>query len=213
MASGERAVNPGIAKPQRRWLFIVGSLAAWVLSALFVFGCTGVDALYSRYAVLQNNWLIVLFKLNVRFYNAQASMLNILNILDLAIMALFCLLFLALRAALSRPHRVWSSIAAALPFFGIILFLITHTAGRSSLLIGALIFSILMLGSNVFGKVSAYLGIVASTLLFFGGDIGTTIFPSSMTIAILIGIGYMGWIVWFALIGSKLFSIGRKMNL
>jgi len=188
----------------------VGSIVAWILLALFAVGITGVSALNGRYAFLQNNWLIVLFKLNVRFYNAQTSMLNVFNILDLTIMVLFCILFLALNAALYRGHKIWSVIATALPFLGIIIFLITHTAGRSGLLIGALIFSVVMLASNVFSKVSAYLGIVASTLLFFAGDIGTTIFPSSITIAVLIGIGYVLWIVWFALIGWRLFSIARE---
>lgn len=210
MVSIEEPINPENTKPQRSWLFKVGSIVAWILLALFAVGITGVSALNGRYAFLQNNWLIVLFKLNVRFYNAQTSMLNVFNILDLAIMVLFCILFLALNAALYRGHKIWSVIATALPFLGIIIFLITHTAGRSGLLIGALIFSVVMLASNVFSKVSAYLGIVASTLLFFAGDIGTTIFPSSITIAVLIGIGYVLWIVWFALIGWRLFSIARE---
>jgi hypothetical protein len=196
-------------KPKWGWLLKTGGIAAWVLSALFVIGITGVTLLDGRYAFLQNNWLMVLFKLNIRSYNAQASMLNDVNILDLVIMVLFCILFLALKTALHRFHMVWSSIGAILPFLGIILFLITHTAGRSALLIGALIFSIVMLGSHVFDKASAWMGIMASLLLFFGGDIGTTLFPSSILIAVLIGIGYMLWIIWFASIGWKLISIAR----
>ncbi len=210
MVSIEEPVDPENTKPRWSWLFKVGSMVAWVLLALFSIGITGVSALNGRYAFLQNNWLIVLFKLNVRFYNAQTSILNVFNILDLTIMVLFCILFLAFHAALYRSHKIWSAIATSLPFLGIVLFLITHTAGRSGLLIGALIFSVVMLGSNVFSKISAYLGIVASALLFFAGDIGTTIFPPSIVIANLIGIGYMLWIVWFALIGWRLFSIARK---
>jgi len=68
-----------------------------------------------------------------------------------------------------------------------------------------------MFRSSIFSKVSAWLGIAASTLLFFAGDIGTTIFSSSIIIAVLIGIGYLLWIVWFALIGLKLFQLlGRS---
>ena len=207
MGTIEKPVSLENTKPRWSWLFKVGSIVAWVICALFVIGITGVGALTGQYAFLQNNWLIVLFKLNIQFYNAQPSMLNVFNVLDLAIMVLFCILFLALNVALHRSHKIWSAIATSLPFLGIVLFLITHTAGRSGLLIGALIFSVVMLGSNVFGKVSAYLGIAGSMLLFFAGDIGTTVFPSSSVIAVLIGIGYVLWIVWFALIGWKLFQL------
>jgi hypothetical protein len=207
----EKPLNSGNMKPQWSWLLKTGCMVAWVLSVLFAIGITGVGNLYGRYAFLQNNWLIVLFKMNVRSYNAQTSMLNIFNILDLAIMVLVCILFLSLNVVLYRVHKFWSSIATSLPFLGITLFLITHTAGRSGLLIGVLIFSAVMFRSNIFGKVSAWLGIAASTLLFFAGDIGTTIFSSSIIIAVLIGIGYLLWIVWFALIGLKLFQLlGRS---
>ena len=179
-----------------------------ILLALFVAGITGISATSGWFAFFQNNWLMVLFKLNIRFSGTQTSMLKVFNILDIVIMVLFGVLFLSLYAALCRTHRIWSIIATSLPFLGIVLFLITHTAGRSGLLIGGLIFSAVMLGSNIFSKVSAYVGIVASALLFFAGDIGTTVFPPSNFIAILIGIGYVLWVIWFFLIGRRLFQLG-----
>lgn len=203
-------IVPENTKPRWDWLFNLGGVVAWVLLALFAIGLTGVGALNGRYASLQNNWLMVLFKLNVRFYNAQTDMLNVFNLLDLTIMVLLCILFLALYAALYRSHRIWSAITTSLPFLGVVLFVITHTVGRSGLLIGALLFSFVMFASHVFSKASAYLGIVAGALLFFGGDIGTTIFPSSIVIASLIAIGYVLWMVWFAVIGWRFFAIARK---
>jgi len=209
MGSLEEFVNQENTKPRRSWLFKAGNIVAWFLLALFAIGITGVDVLAGQFAFLQNNWLIVLFKLNVQFYNAQRNMLNVFNVLDLTIMVLFCILFLALNVALYRSHKTWSAIATSLPFLGIVLFVITHTAGRSGLLIGVLIFSIVMLGSNDFDKICAYLGIAASALLFIAGDIGTTFFPSSVVIAALIGIGYILWIIWLALIGWKFFQLHR----
>ena len=186
--------------PRWNWLFKLGSIAALILFALFVVGITGISTTSGRFTSFQNNWLIVLFKLNIRFNGTQTGMLNVLNILDIVIMVLFGILFLSLNAALHRTHRIWSVIATSLPFLGLVLFLITHTAGRSGLLIGGLIFSAVMLGSNSFSKITAYVGIVASALLFFAGDIGTTVFPPSYIIAILIGIGYVLWVIWFFLI-------------
>jgi hypothetical protein len=118
-------------------------------------------------------------------------------------------MFLALYVALRHTNKIWSVVAASLPFLGIAVFLITSTAGRSGLLVGGLIISIVMLRSNIFSKVSAYVGIVASALLFFAGDIGTAIFSSLNTIAILIGIGYVLWMIWFFLIGRRLFQLGH----
>jgi hypothetical protein len=121
-------------------------------------------------------------------------------------MILFGMMSLALFAILRRNSKIWPAVAVCLPFLGIVVFLITHTAGRSGLLIGGLIFSILMLRSEVFSKVSASVGITASALLFFGGDLGTALFPPSRQIAILIGIGYVLWMAWFVLVGRRLFQ-------
>jgi len=208
MTSTKQLANTETMNPRWNWLFKLGSMAALILLALFVAGITGISATSGWFAFFQNNWLMVLFKLNIRFSGTQTSMLKVFNILDIVIMVLFGVLFLSLYAALCRTHRIWSIIATSLPFLGIVLFLITHTAGRSGLLIGGLIFSAVMLGSNIFSKVSAYVGIVASALLFFAGDIGTTVFPPSNFIAILIGIGYVLWVIWFFLIGRRLFQLG-----
>jgi hypothetical protein len=151
----------------------------------------------------------VLFRLNVELSSVQTNLLNVLNLVDIVIMVLFGIMFLALYAALSHTSRIWSAVATSLPFLGIVIFLITHTAGRSGLLIGGLIFSIIMLGSTIFSKGSAYVGIVASVLLFFAGDIGTTIFSASKIIALFIGVGYVLWMIWFFLIGQRLFRLGH----
>jgi hypothetical protein len=196
------------------WLFKLGGIAALIILIIFLIGVSGITPLGSRptstsawLTGLQNNWLIVLFKLNVGFGAAQPDSLNILSLVDLVLMVLFGTQFLALYAALSRTSRIWTLIAALLPFLGLVVFLLTETAGRSGLLIGGLIFSAIMLKSNIFSKATAYAGIAAGTLLFFAGDIGTAIFSSSKTIAIFIGIGYGLWMVWFFLVGRRLFQL------
>ena len=211
--------KPAIAEDidqRRNWLFTLGGIAALILLALFLIGITRIIAVGSQpnpttgwFTPLQNNWLIVLFSLNVEFSGVQTNLLNVLNLLDIVIMVLFGMMFLALYAALSHTSKIWSAVATSLPFLGIVIFLITQTAGRSGLLIGGLIFSIIMLGSTIFSKSSAYVGIVASALLFFAGDIGTTIFSASKIIALFIGVGYVLWMIWFFLIGQRLFQLGH----
>jgi hypothetical protein len=76
-------------------------------------------------------------------------------------------------------------------------------------LLGGLIFSAIMLRSEIFSQATAFVGIVASALLFFGGDIGSALFSSSTLIAILIGVGYVLWMIWFVQISRTLFQLGR----
>ena len=212
MEKTDGSVTTENSSPRRHGLLKVGSAAAFMLMALFLIGITGISGGVNGWSFLQENWLMVLFKINASFQRASPDLLNVLNLLDIVIILLFGLLFLALFAALRNTNKIWSAITASLPFLGLILFLITHTAGRSALLVGGLIFSIIMLRSDTFNKVSAYTGIVASTLLFFAGDLGTALFPPSNVIAILIGIGYVLWIVWFFLIGRRLFRLGNEIS-
>jgi hypothetical protein len=202
--------------PRWNWLFKLGGIAAVILLILFLTGITGITTSGSQptttsawFALFQNNWLMVLFKLNIGWDGVQPDLLNVLNPVDIVIMALFGTLFLALYACLSRTSKIWTAIATSLPFLGIVVYLITHTAGRSGLLIGGMIFSAVMLRSDIFGKVSAYVGVAADGLLFFAGDLGTTIFSPSDIIAIFIGIGYVLWMIWFFLIGRRLFQQAR----
>jgi hypothetical protein len=198
------------------WLYKIGAAVALTLFALFLLGGIGVltaspqqAANNGWFTALQDNWLMILFKLNAGFSDVQSDSLAVLNLLDLVIMALFGVMSLALYAALRHTHRLWSLLAVSLPFLGIPVFLITSTAGRSALLVGGLVMSIVMLRSDIFGKVTAYVGVVANALLFFAGDIGTAIFTSSPVIAILIGIGYGLWMIWFVQLARRLIQLGH----
>ena len=188
---------------------VTSSLLAFVL---FLIGITSIIATLLQITInngwfmqLQDNWLILLFKMNMGF---QAN-LNVINTIDITIMALFCVMFLGLYTALKKTSKIWSLIATALPFLGIPIFLATATAGRSTLLIAALIISIVMLRSNTFSKLTAYIGIVASVLLFFAGDIATAVFSPSAIIALIITIGYLFWMVWLLLVSQKLHQLGK----
>jgi hypothetical protein len=216
MTSMNRLTDTQPADSRWSWLYKIGGAAALMVFALFLIGIIGIIAVGLQPATtngwltpFQNNWLVVLFKLNADFSGVQPGLLNVLNLLDITIMALVGTMFFALYVALRPTHRVWSAVAAALPFLGIVIFLMTSTAGRSGLLIGGLIFSAVMLRSHIFSDVSAYVGLVASVVLFFAGDLGTAIFSSSSIIAFLISIGYVLWMTWFFLVGRRLFSLGN----
>ena len=195
------------ANSRWRWLYKVGSASALVLLLLFLSGVISILNIVNGWLTpFLDNWLVVLFKVNAGFSGAQLGLTSF-NLLDLFIMALFSVMFLALCFALRRTSKSWSLVGAAFPFMGIPVFLITGTAGRSALLIGALIMSVGTLRSKFFGKVNAYVGILASVLLFFAGDIATAVFSTSNVIAIFIGTGYVLWMVWFFQIARRLFQL------
>lgn len=158
-------------------------------------------------SLFQNNWLVLIFKLHAGFGGVQADLLHVLNLLDLAILALVGMLYLGLYAIFRRTSKIWSFIALALPFLGIMLFTITRIAGRSSVMGAGLIISLVMLRNNIFNKVIAYMGILAS-LLLLAGDFSVGI-PNSNMIAALFGIGYVLMMIWFFLVGQRLLRLGR----
>ncbi len=69
-----------------------------------------------------------------------------------------------------------------------------------------------MLKSKIFSKPTAYVGIVASMILFFAGDIATAIFSSSNVIAVLIGVGYVLWMAWFLIMAQRLNQLGKGVS-
>jgi hypothetical protein len=81
------------------------SLLAFVL---FLIGITSIIATLLQITIndgwfmqLQDNWLILLFKMNMGF---QAN-LNVINLIDITIMALFCAMFLGLYTALKKKEQ------------------------------------------------------------------------------------------------------------
>lgn len=197
----------------------IGVVAALSIVALLLIGIIGIisSSLQSTtnndwFAQIQNNWLVVLFKLNAGFSGVQQDLLMTIDLLDIVIMILVGIVFIPLYAVLRNTSRIWSLIAALLPFVGIPIFLVTATAGRSNLLIGGLIISVIMLRSNIFSKVTSYIGIVASSLLFFTGDIATAIFTSSSIVAMFIAVGYVLWMTWFLLIAQRIFQLGHSVS-
>jgi hypothetical protein len=154
---------------------------------------------------LRDNWLIVIFKLLAKFSRIQIDLLQVLNPLDIAILALVGVMFFGLFVALRRTSKIWSTIALVLPFLGIILFIVTKTAGRSAVMIAVMIISILMLRNDSFNKVTAYIGIISSVLLLVGDFTTGVVYSGILTT--LFGTGYVLMILWLFLIAGSLFQL------
>jgi hypothetical protein len=195
------------------WLFKVSGTAALILGALFLAALISLisaslrpTAINGWLFIFQNNWLIVLFKLNAGLEGMQFDRLYGLNALDMAIMTLVAIMFLGLCAALMRTSKVGSITAALLPFLGIVVYIATKLAGRSAVMAAGLIISFVMLRSKIFSKIIAFVGILACVCLLVG-DFGTSEITHSSTVALLVGIGYVLLMIWFFLVGRRLLQL------
>jgi len=197
------------------WLFKASGAAALLLGVLFLAALLSLitaslrpGAINGWLSLFENNWLIVLFKLNAGLEGIRFDRLVGLNALDIAILVLVAITVLGLCAALRQTSRVWSIVAAVMPILGIVLFIATKLAGRSAVMGAVLVISLVMLRSKIFNKIIAFSGILAS-LFLLAGDFGTSANAHSNSVAFLVGIGYVILMIWFFLVGRRLLQLGR----
>jgi hypothetical protein len=198
----------------RHW---IGATAALITGGLFLIAAvdlilTGLTSVKTGgwLPALQNNWLVVIFKLLSGFGDGQNDQLKGINALDVTILLLVGITLLGLFAVLRKTSKTWSLIALALPFLGLVVFLVTQMAGRSAVMVAILIISVVMLRSAVFNNVTAWLGIVAGALLLVGDfSVGSSY---AATIVPLFGIGYLLLIVWLFLAGINLLLLDNAIG-
>ena len=194
------------------WLYKVSGTAALIAGMLLLIGMISLIAsvlqaspINGRLSLFQNNWLIVIFKLHAEFSGIHADLLHGLNLLDIIFLALVGFISFSLSTVFRKASKTWLLIAFALSLTGIILFITTQTAGRSTVMLVVLIISFVMLSNEIFKKVTIYAGILAGIFLFVG-DLSVGIHSNIITI--LFGVGYLLLITWFFLIAQSLYWLG-----
>ena len=152
--------------------------------------------------LLGGNWLVVIFQIVSGSDNLAIARLSRINGLDISLLILTGISLLGVYFSIRKTNRVWSLIALVLPFLGILVFLITKSAGRSAFMAAILVISLVMLKSKLYGKTVPIIGVAASILLFIGDF--TASGPQPGAIAVLFSLGYLLVIVWFLLIARRL---------
>jgi len=184
-------------------------ISSIIIEVLLLVGLLGVGLSTQNISIpkwlesIVDNWLILLLKINLRFENITSQSLQELHIIDFIFLLFIGMIFIRLMQRLRAINRVFTYLAVLSPPLGAFTLWITKTAGRSGLLIGALIFSIIMLWSNEYSKALSIIGLGGSVFLFIGGDIGTTFFPPNIIVSAMIMNGYILWIIWY---GGILFT-------
>lgn len=194
------------------WFYKISGAIALIAGMLLLIGMISLVASILQtstvngwLSLFQNNWLIVIFKLHAEFSGIHTDLLHGLNLLDMVFLALVGFICLSLSTVFRKASRTWLLIAFTLSLIGIILFIVTQTAGRSTVMLVVLIISFVMLTNKIFSKVTIYAGILAGVFLFVG-DLSVGVHSNIITI--LFGIGYVLLITWFFLIAQSLFRLG-----
>ena len=213
--SMNQITNPKIVDSRWSWLYKISGAAALIAGMLLLIGMISLIAsvlqpssLNGWLSLFQNNWLIIIFKLHAEFSGIHADLLHGVNLLDIVFLALVGFICLSLSTAYRKASKTWSLIACALSLIAIILFSVTQTAGRSTVMLSVLIISFVMLSNEFFSKGTIYAGILASVFLFIG-DLSVGIHSNIITI--IFGIGYVLLIAWFFLVAQRLLRPGSDV--
>jgi hypothetical protein len=171
----------------RSW---IGGAAAIAAAATLVAGTVALVTRKGR----ARPWLAVLFGINARFGGVSRDTLRGLPPVDVLLLLLAGATYTGFWPGPGARHVVWMLLAIAQPLLGVVLLMFTRLVGRSGLMGGALVLSLLMLLEGT-GTATGSLGATASLLLLVG-DFGTSGRPSRVLAAIVF-VGYTGLIAWF----------------
>jgi hypothetical protein len=189
------ATTPTSGESLRRLGGVAAALEATVL-------CVGIIALIVASPVLQP-WLAVLFGINAGLDGMSMDALSVITAVDIVALALAAVAFAGFWPGPGKPHRIWMGLAILLPLAGIAVLLATGLQGRSGLMGGGIVLSVLLIGGRPFRPLG-YVGAMANLLLFVG-DFATT-GASAVLVASLVAVGYVLLVIWFAWIAWFLMS-------
>jgi hypothetical protein len=180
-------------------LSLIGGVAAAVAAATLFAGAAGLSLGLRRWT----SWLAVLYAFNARYRAASRDALRGVHTIDVALLLLAGVTYAAFWPSHGTSHPVWMALAIAQSLLGLPLLLMTRLSGRSGLMGGALVLSILMLFDGTWSA-AAWMGLVASVLLLVG-DFGTTARPSRL-LAGLLAVGYGALVIWFCALAALLLT-------
>jgi hypothetical protein len=190
------------------WLRKLGGVGSALEATVLSVGIVGLIVASSA---LQP-WLAVLFGINAAIHGLSLDALGVINAIDIVVLALAAIAFAGFWPGPGKPHRVWTGLAILLPLAGIAVLLVSGLQGRSGLMGGGLVLSVLLIGNETFRRLG-YLGGVANLLLFVG-DFATSGARSAL-VASLVAFGYvllMVWFAWMAWLQGSRTSAGRVLG-
>lgn len=178
---------------------VFGGAAAVLAAVILLTGTAGLATGRRRWSP----WLAVLFAFNARYRCTSRGALRGVHPIDVVLLLLAGATYAAFWPGPGTTHRVWLALAIAQPLLGIPVLMVTRLSGRSGLMGGAFVLSLLMLVGGMWPAV-AWLGLATSVLLLIG-DFGTTARPSRL-LAGPLAAGYGGLVIWFCALAALLLT-------
>jgi hypothetical protein len=148
-------------------------------------------------------WLVLLCGINAGYGDVTPDSLRAAPPIDVLLLLLATVTCAGFWPGPGGSHVWWMALALAQPLLGIAVLLATRLWGRSGLMGGALVLSILMLLDGTW-RVAGWLGTTASVLLLVG-DVATTARPRRLLAAILTA-GYAMLSLWFGWVAAVLLT-------
>jgi hypothetical protein len=177
----------------------VGGIAAILAAATLLAGIAGL-AVHSHRG---RPWLVVLFGVNAGRGEVSRETLRAVQPVDVLLLLLAGVAYAGFWPGPGASHVGWMILAIAQPVLGIAILLATRLWGRSGLMGGALVLSILMLVESSW-TTTGWLGVTASVLLLVG-DFGTTGRPRRL-LALILAVGYAALVSWFGWVAALLLA-------
>lgn len=146
-------------------------------------------------------WLALLFGVSAGYGDVSAETLRAVRPVDVALLLLAGVAYAGYWPGPGADHELWMTLAVGQPLLGIVILVATGLWGRSGLMGGSLVLSILIVVDGT-DAVTGWLGVAASALLLVG-DFGTTGRPFR-PLALCLALGYGALVVWFGLVGALL---------
>jgi hypothetical protein len=180
----------------RSW---IGGIAALAAAATLVYGIAALATRRDR----SRPWLAVLFGINAGYGGVSRETLRATPLIDVLLLLLAGATYTGFWPGPGASHVVWMCLAIAQPLLGIVLLMATRLVGRSGLLGGALVLSLLMVLGGPWAA-AGDVGVTASLLLLVG-DFGTS-GRHSRVLAALVLVGYVALIAWFVWVAALLLA-------
>ena len=184
---------------------LVGGIAAISIAIILLIGIINIVVFTGQpRATIPDNFLISIFKLHAGLNGVQENVLDVFSFLDVLIIILVGVMSFALYPMLKQVYKIGAIIAISMPIIGLLLYILTHEIGRTGIIPAGLTIAIIMMFDDNFRKRTAYIGVLANSLLLIG-DIGAISYATIF--AISISMGYILFTIWCFLIAWRLFQL------
>jgi hypothetical protein len=177
----------------------VGGVAAALAAVTLLAGIAGLALRRRRW----QPWLLVLLDINTGRPGASHEDLRSVEPVDVVLLALAGVAYAGFWPGPGERHEWWMVLAVAQPLLATAVLLVTRLAGRTGLLGGALVLSVLMVVDGEW-TTAGWWGIAAAGLLLLG-DLTTT-GPPRRALVPVVAVGYAALTAWFGVLAVLLLA-------